>query len=123
MAAAALSAPELALTDSEARTLAIAVAQVNAHYSLPGVSPGQAALLGLGYALVTVYGSKARAISKRKRAARSDAGGNGHGLPNPFEGAAGFGAHMEPASGSGSVMGVPNPAPVNMTGFNFPPLN
>lgn len=61
-AIAAFTIPEMALEEEEAQVLARALAEVEKHYPISPLSEKHMAILGLGMAVVRVYGKRVPAV-------------------------------------------------------------
>lgn len=66
MAAAALSAPELVIQESDAKSLAIAIAEVSKHYPMT-IDPKTMAWVNLVSAAGMIYGPRFYFINQRKK--------------------------------------------------------
>ena len=67
MAAAYFSIPELQLEKDEAKSIAEALAEVNRHYSIPGINPAHASIASLAFILALTYGKRVPYIMRGKQ--------------------------------------------------------
>ena len=76
-AIAAVTVPEMALEEDEAKQLALALAEIEKHYPINPLSPKHMAVLGLSMVVFKVYGKRIPAFIGKKKAGPVTAANDG----------------------------------------------